>query len=84
MRRDHRRGVGQHRIDVLHQLQPLEQVGAGQAHALADQFEEVHHLERPVAFVAAQFAMAGVVDAGQRGDAGIRRRLQLGAMHLAA
>ncbi len=62
--------IGQDGVDVLHQLQPLEQVGARQPHALADQFEEIDHLERPVAFVAAQLAMAGVIDAGERRHAG--------------
>ena len=68
------RRLGQDRIDVLHQLQALEQIGPGQTHALANEFEEIDHFERPVALMAAQFAMAGVVDAGERGDAGLLPR----------
>src|SRR4029077_7765099 len=47
MRLDHRRRLRQDRIDVLHQLEPLEQVRPNKPHALTDQFQEVDDLERP-------------------------------------
>ena len=60
VRLDHRRRLGQDRVDVLRQLQAFELIGAGDAHALVDQFEEIDDLERPVDMTGILDALAGL------------------------
>src|SRR5262245_13579397 len=57
-------------VDVLLDLQALVMVVLAEAHALADDLQDVHDLERPVALVRAQFAMIGVIHRDQRIDLG--------------
>ena len=69
VRLDQWRRLGQDRAEVPHQLQALEQIGTGQAYALASQFEEIDHLVPPVALVTAEVTVANVADAGDCCDA---------------
>jgi hypothetical protein len=41
--------IGDDRVSVLHDLQPLEMIGVMQAHALAEDLQNVDDSERPTA-----------------------------------
>ena len=69
-------------IDVLGQLQHLVVIGIGDAHAGADQLQDVEHLEGPVALMRAQLAVIDVIDRDQRVDAGVARRLKFRKLQL--
>ena len=69
--------VGDDGVDVLLDLQILVMVFLAEAHAFADDLQNVHDLERPVALVRAQFAVVGMIDRDQRIDAGRARGLEL-------
>ena len=78
--RDHVPAVGYDGVGVLHDLEPLEMVVVVQAHAGADNVENIDDPERPVALMRAQFPMIDVVDRNQRVNAGRLRGFQFGKL----
>src|SRR5690242_21476537 len=58
---DHRGRCREYRVNVVHHLQPLEQVGPHEPHALADQLKKIDNLEWPIAFMRTEFAVARVI-----------------------
>src|SRR4029078_5244989 len=75
--------LGDDLIGILHDLELFEAVVLAQSHALADDFEDVDDAERPVALVRAQFAMIGMIDLDESGDARGTRGLKLIELQLA-
>ncbi len=71
------------RVDVLQHLEPLEVIVVVDAHAVADDLQQVHDPERIVALVRAQLAMVGVIDRDQRVDAGLLGGVELVSLQLA-
>ena len=69
--------VGDDRIDILLDLEILVMILLAEAHAFADDLENVDDLERPVAFVRAQLAVIGMIDRHQRVDPSGARGFEL-------
>ena len=80
MGRNHVLAVGDDRVGILHDLQPLEMIVVVQAHAGTDDVEDVDDAERPVALVCAKFAMINMVDSNQGINARGGRNLKLGKL----
>ena len=70
-------------LSILRDLQVLVMVLVTETHALADEFQDIHDAERPVALVRAEFALIGMIDRRQRIDAGITGGFELLELKLA-
>ena len=84
MLRDEILAVGGDRVDVLHQLEPLEAIIVMQPHARADDLQHIHDPERIVALVRAQLAVIGMIDRDPRVDAGALGGVELVFLQLAS
>src|SRR5262249_9313728 len=66
--RDEIAAIGEDRVGVLHELEPLVLILAVEPHARTDDLEQVDDPERPVALVRAELAVIGMIDRHERVD----------------